>query len=252
MRETIIDETIKQKVFQQAIDIFAIPEIEKRKKMNSLPSNFIIDKVQIIFSLKSGRNYVRLNKEVKAIIRCKVNRGITKGEPIYEKDVDDIESIELAKGDSDYAHITILLFRGNWVISFDFKYNQKMARDHIEASREFYESAKDNLEKGRLRSFFENAFASAELCAKSILLSIPDKKILTNKSHDNTKTYFKNWASLGNVKVEYSTILSKLNSLRSSARYLVSDNYKKEDPKKILLIIKNMIEFSDKSNKVKL
>lgn len=242
-----MNEEIGQKVFQQAIDIFVTPEIERRKKMNKLSSNFKLEQIQIIFSSKSGRSYVRLNKEVKAIIKCKANKPIKKGDAVYENDVDRIESIELTKGDSNYGHITLLYFKGNWIVSFNFIYNKEEIKKHVEASKEFYESAKENLKKGRLRPLFENAFASAELLTKSILLSLPNKKLLGGKNHREKKDFLKNWANLGNVKIEYSTTLSRLYSLRSSARYLSSDDYKKEDPIKIINNLKKMIDFGEKS-----
>lgn len=244
-----MNEEIGQKVFQQVMDIFVMPEIERRKKINRLPSDFKLEKIQIVFSLKSGRNYVRLNKEVKAIIKCKINRSIKKGDMVYEKDVDEIESIELTKGDSNYGHITLLYFNSNWIISFDFIYNKDEIKKHIEASKEFYESAKENLEKGRLRPFFENAFASAELFTKSILLSLPNKELIEGKKHKERKDFLEGWANLGNIKIEFSTTLSKLYSLRSSARYLSSEEYKKENPDKIIGVLNEMIKFSEKSVK---
>jgi len=244
-----MDEKIKQKLFQQIIDIFVLPEIERRKEMNNLPSNFKLEKIQIIFSLKSGRNYVRLNKDVKAIIKCKVNKNIKEGDIVYEKDMDRIESIELKEIDSNYGHITLFFFKENWVISFDFRYNKEISKEHIQASKEFYESARDNLKNKRLRPFFEDAFASAELSAKSILLSLPDKKMLKGTSHRYRVSTFNNWANLGNVKIEFSTTLSKLNSLRSSARYLSSNNFTKDDPHKILSILNEMIKFAEESLK---
>ena len=173
-----MNEEIKQKVFQQVMDIFVSPEIERRRKERRIKDGTIISKIQIVFSLKNGRNEVRLNEEVKAVARVKASKSINKGDIVYENDLDNIQSIELTDEDSNCAHITLLLFKNNWIISFDFRYNKDISREHIEASKEFYESAKNNLEYERLRPFFENAFSSAELSAKSILLSLPDKKIL--------------------------------------------------------------------------
>jgi uncharacterized protein (UPF0332 family) len=244
-----MEDAIKQKVFQQAIDMFVVPEIERRKKIGKLSKKFILEKAQIIFSLNSGRNYVRLNDEVKAIIKCKINKSINKGDAVYEKDVDQIESVNLRDKDSNYGHITLLFLKGSWIVAFDFRYNKKISQEHIEASKEFCESSKENLKNKRLRPFFENAFASAELSAKSILLSIPSKEILKGKNHQNRISVFKNWADLGNVKIEFSTTLSKLNSLRDSARYLASNDFKKEDANKILSTIEEMIKFAEDSIK---
>jgi uncharacterized protein (UPF0332 family) len=237
------DDKAKQRVFQQVMDIFVNPEIERRRKMNELQSNLKLEKVQVIFSPKSGKNYVRLNNEVKAVIRCKVNKSIKKGDLVYDKDIDEIESIELTKGDLDYGHFTLLFFRGNWIISFDFIYNKKKIDEHIQASKEFYESAKENLKKERLRPFFENAFASAELFTKALILSLAQKE--NRRQHEYRKKFLEDWANLGNVKSEFSTTLSKLYSLRSSARYLSSNDFQKEETKPILLILEEMIKFSE-------
>lgn len=242
-----MNEEIGKKVFQQVMDIWINPEIERRKKLGKIDNSFILFKAQIVFSLDNGKNYVRLNNEVKAIAKCKVNKNKNKGEMVYEKDVDNIEKIELTDTDINCAHITLLLFKNNWIISFDSRYNKERAKEHIEASKEFYESAVDNLNKNRLRPFFEDAFACAELSAKSILLQFPDKKILHGRNHKNRIFKFENWAKLGNVKIEFSTTLSKLDSLRDSARYLHSNDFKNENPKEIISLLKEMINFAEKS-----
>lgn len=237
------DGETKQRIFQQAIDIFVSPEIERRKKANKLPANFMLEKAQIIFSSKNGRNYTRLNKEVKAIIKCKINKPVKKGEAVYDKDIDEIESINLTNNDLNYGHITLIYFRGSWIVSFDFIYNKKEIKKHLDASKEFYESAKDNLAKSRLRPFYENAFASAELFTKSILLSLPIKESSKGSKHKSRTDFLKNWANLGNVNPEFSTTLSKLYSLRSSARYLSSDDFKKEKPQEIINVLNDMVTY---------
>jgi uncharacterized protein (UPF0332 family) len=236
------DDETKQRVFQQVIDIFVNPEIERRKKINKLHSDFKLEKIQVIFP-PNKKPFVRFNNEVKAVIRCKVNKSIKKGDLVYDKDIDEIESIELAKGDLDYGHFTLLFFRGNWIISFDFIYNKNKIDEHIQASKEFYESAKENLKKERLRPFFENAFASAELFTKALILSLAQKE--NKRQHEYRKKFLEDWANLGNVKSEFSTTLSKLYSLRSSARYLSSNDYQKKETKPILLILEEMIKFSE-------
>ena len=65
-------EDIAQKLFQQTIDLWIKPEIDKRKTLNYLPKEFILKSAQIIFSLDGGCNKVRLNEEVKAVVKCKI------------------------------------------------------------------------------------------------------------------------------------------------------------------------------------
>lgn len=240
---------MKQRVFQQVMDIFVIPEMERRRKEGKIKDGTIISKMQIVFSLDKGTNVIRLNEEVKAIAEAKLNKPkkIEKGDVIYEVEVNAIENIKLTDEDLNCAHITLLLFKNNWIISFDFRYNKERVKAHIEASKEFYESAINSLDNDRLRPFYENAFASAELSAKGILLTLPDKKILEGKNHKDRINKFENWAKLGNVKIEFSTTLSSLSDLRDSARYLSSDKFKEENPHKIKVILKEMIDFTENS-----
>lgn len=240
-----MNEEIGQRVFQQVIDLWINPEIEKRMKFNKLTDNFKIEKVQIIFSLDRGWNKVRFNEEVKAIAKCKISKPKKKGEIVYEEDIKNIEKIELTDDDKNCGYITLILFKGHWIISFDARYNKKIIQEHIEASKEFFESAKENLYKNRLRPFFENSFACAELLAKSILLALPDKNILEGKNHKDRISIFENWTKLGNAKQEHSNILKRLNNLRPSARYLCSTEFRKEDTKIIIEELEKMIKFAE-------
>lgn len=240
-----MNEEMGQKVFQQVMDIFIIPEIERRRKEGKIKDGTVISKMQIVFSLDKEANEIRLNEEVKAIVRGKATKSIKKGDMVYENDIENIEKIELTDKDPNCAHITLLLFKNNWIISFDFRYNKEKVNEYIGASKEFYETAKESLEKNRVRAFFENAFASAELSATSILLTLPSKEILECRVHKKRLSQFNDWANLGNVKMDFGTTLSKLSSLRDSARYIHSDDFKKEDPNKIIPTLKEMVDFAE-------
>ena len=242
-----MDEEIRQRVFQQMLDIWIIPEIEKRKKQGQVSDKFVLSQAQIIFSLDKGFNKIRINEEVKAIVEGKATRDIKKGEVVYENDLEDINNVKLTDEDSNCAHITLLFFKGRWIISFDFRYNKEIIKEHIKASKEFYQSAIENLNNGRLRPFYEDSFGAAELSAKSILLAVPDEKILYGRNHLDKIIKLRNWAELGNVKMDFSTTLSKLKFLRDSARYLNSDAFKNENPNEFVPIIKEMIDFAEKS-----
>lgn len=135
--------------------------------------------------------------------------------------------------------------KGNWIISFDFRYDKKRAKERIEAAIEFLESAKENLNKNRLRPFYENCFACAELLTEAILMLFIDKTQLD--SHRSRIEKMQNWASLGNVRKDFSNTLKKLESLRSSVRYMSSTEFKKEEPVEYLRVIEEMIGFSKKS-----
>ncbi len=236
-----MDDEIKQRVFQQVIDLWVNPEIERRKKLGKIKEGLVLSKIQIVFSLERGYNKVRFNEEVK------VNRRIEKGEIVTENDVDEIKNIKLSDDDKNCAHITLLRFKDKWIIAFDARYHQKLRAEYLKASKEFYEGAIDNLEKGRLRVFYDNAFSSAELCVMSILLGWLKKDIIDNKKHHQRYSVFKNFTDLGNGKAVYSDILKELDGIRKSARYLTSNVYEQKDHYKISSTLKEMMGFAEKS-----
>jgi len=240
-----MDEETGQKVFQNVMNIFIIPEIEKRKKDRRIDNSFVLRAGQIVMSRDNG-NSVRLNGEVKAIAKSIAAKTIKKNDLVFEEDIKNIKELKLTEEDKNCAHITLLRFKDKWLIFTDFRYDQEDSKEHINASKEFYESAKENLKKKRLRPFYENSFASAELSTKASLMLFIDKKNLSN--HRNRTEHLEKWAELGNIPKNFSDTLKKLaTDLRYSARYLEGDAYKRENSAEIATTIKEMIEFSEKN-----
>jgi uncharacterized protein (UPF0332 family) len=241
-----MNDEIGEKVFQQVMDIWILPEIEKRKSLKRISQDFTLRAAQVVFSLDRNCCKIRLNGEVKAILLANLSENKNKGDPIYENEITNIETIKLTGDDPNVAHVTILRLADKWFLSYDFTYNKKRIKEHIEASEEFFESAEYCLSKSILRPFFENSFAAAELAAKAILLQLPDKDILSGKNHETRIEKFEKWSGLGNVKTEFSDTLKRLNALRSSARYMSSTDYRNEDCKKIIETVSDMIGFAKK------
>jgi len=240
-----MESEISKKVFDQVMSLWILPEIERRKKENIIKEGFMLSKAQILFSHYRSYPKIRLNQQVKAIAKGKANRDIEKGEIVYEKDIQDIENIQLTEQDPNYSHITLLLFKGKWFISFDFRYNKKRVKERLDASKEFLESARENINKNRLRPFFENSFACAELLTEALLIQLFQQELL--RSHKKRFNKIKAWAELGNVKEEYSDKLKKLWDLRGSARYMSSTEFKNENPKEYLDTLDEMYNFVEKS-----
>jgi hypothetical protein len=238
-----MEEEIGQKIFQQVMDIWVIPEIERRKYSGRIDQNFILNGAQIVFSFEWRFPKIRINDEIKAVMEGKINRDIKKGEKVYEKDLDSIESIKLTNEDSNCGHITILRFRDKWVVSFDANYNKKIRKEYLDASKEFYKSASENLDQNYLRVFYDNAFSSAELCALSILLSWSSKKIINDKKHYQRIEFFEKAAEVN--KTNHPKLLRKLKNLRQSARYLSNDDFQREKHEEIKSALKEMIDFAN-------
>ena len=159
-----------KKVFDQVINIWVNPEIERRIKRGWLKEDFRFSRVQIIFTPKQ-KTKIRFNDEIDVTARVRLKKSVVKGDEINNSDIDSVEKIEVNYPPNS-GHITLIRFLDEWIIIFDCKYNKEKIREFIAASKEFYESAKDNLEKGRLRPFFENCWASAELSSACHFLSL--------------------------------------------------------------------------------
>jgi len=240
-----MDDEIKKRVFQQVRDLWALPEIERRKEMGKIEDNFVLKGVQIVFSHDWSFPKIRLNEEVKAIVKSKVNRSVKAGETVYERDIYDIEDIQLTDQDPNCAHITLWLFKSSWYVSFDFRYNKDKAKEHLEAAKEFLNSARGNFKNNGLRPFFECSFACAELLTKALLMQF--FKISTLDNHNARLEGIKKWAELGNVKEDFSNKLHRLSKLRYSARYLFTEEFKQENPKEYLDTLDEMYDFVEKS-----
>jgi len=140
------------------------------------------------------------------------------------------------------AYILLILFKDKWVIKFDFRYYKETAKEHVEAAKEFYESSKENLIKKRFRPFYEECWAVAELLSACNFLLICQKY----DKHDKNIEKMKSWAELGNVKIKFSKVLEELYKLRSSARYMKSKDFEKEDHIEIINTLKEMFEFTER------
>ncbi len=227
------------------MELWVLPEIQKRKKENRISDKFSLKCAQIIFSKARGWNKVRLNNEVKAIMKVKANKPKNKGDAVYDSEITNIESIELTKQDPNCGHITLLQLNGLWIVSFNFVYNKAKSKERIVAASEFLESAEENIKNNRLRPFFENSFACAELLTEAILITFFNQTDLTN--HRSRLSKMQGWAKLGNVKPEFPSTLKRLTSLRSSARYMSSTEFRSINPQNIIKNLHEMKEFAIKS-----
>lgn len=176
---------------------------------------------QIVMSVNQPIE-IRLNDEVRAIMLAKplVNTAsLTKGMPIYWDQLGPIEAIELTTADANAAHITLVLARGGWLVSFDFRYNAAIIGDLLEGAHQFLEAAKSAEHRKHYRSCMENLFAAAELTARARLTLMPDSKILHGANHRHIHAGINSQARLGNVDRCFVDLLNDLARRRKGARY---------------------------------
>lgn len=234
-------------LFSQLMEIFIMPEVKRRQEIGELDKPLDLRAAQIIFFPDSRKPQVRVNSEIKAIAKAKLRPGTSKkpGDPIFNHEVEGLEEIGLTeKDDPDCAHATLLRIGDRWVISFDFRYNKALSKQHIETAKKFYESAKFSFDQENWEPFIDTLFSATELTAKSILLSIYDPKLCKKATHKGIQVKYNRFADLGSVKPDYRQILNKLSGLRGNARYLKGEiSISKRDAKESLDTVKSMIEY---------
>ena len=232
--------------FKQLMELFIIPEIRRRKEAGKLNESFELYAAQIIFFPDGRKPLVRINSEMKAVAKIKLKSGISKkvSEPIFIHELEGLEELNLTEEDDlDCGHATLFRIGNRWIMVFDFRYNRKLSKKHIEVAKQFYEAAEFSFSRKNWSAFIDNLFSTVELLAKSILLSTPAPELRKKSSHKAIKTEFNRFTNLKNIDPVYCEIFNKLYNLRSRARYLKGDFSISEDEAcKLLDIVDKMME----------
>lgn len=232
------------RLLRQFIDLYFMPEITKRQDAGTLPKPLDFRVGQVLFFVDRKEPEVRINSEVKALAKVRAETSKQPGDPVYEREVTSIRELHLTdEDDPDCGHATFLRLGDRWHIFFDFRYNKALSREHIQAAKQFYESAEYSATKGNWRPFVDSLFNAAELCAKAELLFTPDKRFRKNADHKTVKKRYNLWADLGNVKAEFRDTFNKLYALRDRARYLKGKlSISTEEAKQLLKTVNSMID----------
>lgn len=217
------DVNLGQALLEQTLQLWIQPELARRQSLGTLAHDFQLRQAQVLLEVDRPP-IVRLNEEVRAVVRAVAQRAIQPGEEVGEEDLGDISTILLTDADPNAGHVTMVLHRGAWWIAFDFRYNAGRVNEHIQAAREFLDSATADLDASRLRSFCESLLAAAELLAKARLLQLPEPKVLRSKTHGTISSEFNRWArSWPDLHSGFAGVFNRLQDLRGRARYLRGD-----------------------------
>ncbi len=218
-QDNIVSKEIGKNLLNQVFEFWVNPEIERRRQNKILPKNFKLRMAQIVMNVGKPP-IIRLNDEIKAQLVVRVTRNVVAGDPVSTADIDEIENLKLTEDDPDAGHITIILHKNRWFISFNFHYNSSKVRNHIEAAHEFLETAQNALTSKRYRAFYENIFCAVELISKAWLLRMPVQKLLSSKNHSLIHSEINRHAKLGNIYKDYSKMFNEISEVRPRSRYL--------------------------------
>ena len=178
-----MDEEFIQNLMQQVHELWINPEIERRREAGRLPDDCAMD-AQVIMNLDTDAPEVRFNEEVKVLAEAEWAREVEYGEDITEADGESIRELVLTDHDPNAGHLTMVLFKGRWIIAFDFRYNATRTAATLNAAREFLDGATFALDQHHMRTFADDLFSATELMAKGMLLMGADKELLKSKKHE--------------------------------------------------------------------
>lgn len=219
-----MDEEKGRRAFEQFIDLFFRPEIERRRAEGKPPERLMLTKAQVVFYADGRKPDVRLNDEVKAVAKVNFKPGAVAGKRpgdlIMADEIEDIAEVMLPDTDDpDAGHATFIQVGGRWCMAFDFRYNKALSERHLSDAREFLEAARHCLDRSAWSAFADNLFSAAELAARALLLMLPDPKFRSKATHKAIHARFNSFAKLGNVPPSGRAVFNKLSALRPPARY---------------------------------
>lgn len=144
-----LDDEAWQRTMEQIYTLFIEPELEQRRDAGELPDDFELEKIQVIMGVDRPTE-VRFNDETAIMADAEVEPPVEKGEQL-ELSPDQVHRLRPTAQDPNAAHITMLRAGSGWKVSFDFRYNAERVARHLEAAREFVDTAAMCLDEGRLR-----------------------------------------------------------------------------------------------------
>ena len=139
---SVDDLEMSKRIFDQAMELWIQPELERREKMEELPPDFVLEKAQVVMNLNKPIE-VRFNNEVTLILEVKLKKGIApiqKGDSVLYSQIEKVVGSRLTEVDPNAAHLSLVRFGKKWIILFDFRYNGEIVREHINLAGMFLET----------------------------------------------------------------------------------------------------------------
>lgn len=229
-------------VFNNMHELFFNPEIAKRKEQNLLSEDFTLVAAQAILFPDGRPHIVRLNNEVS--VEVKLKKGVDKDVEDFWPSNSEVEYVKLNEQEFlDCGHVTLILFKDGFQLSFDFHYNKQICAEHLTVAKQFLETSKFALENDFVFAFIDNSFSAIELLAKTNLL-IEANQNMRGKTYHNTikaafNLRFRN--SQTQFEINRREIFNRLSNARNAARYLEGNlTFSRSELESINLTIEEM------------
>ena len=214
------DKALVENLFNQVMEIWILPEIDRRQLAGTLPKPVDLRRAQVLLSIGDVPQ-VRLNDEVKAIMEGRLKVAKEEGELIYADEVESIEFVGLLEEDQNFAHITMTCIDNGWHIACNFLYETRDAKAALALGKEFLDSATADAASQRMRSSVNNLFIAAEQIARAALILRPlEGGYRKAKTHRPLGAAINRYSKIeGIIPAEYAAAYNKVNGLVAKARY---------------------------------
>lgn len=208
-------------VFENMNELFFNPEIAKRKEQNLISDDFTLLAAQALLFPDGRPHIVRLNDEVS--VEVKLKKGVDKKVKDLWPSRNEIEYIKLNEEEFlDCGHVTMILFKDGFQISFDFSYNKQICAEHLSVAKQFLKTSKFALDNDFIFSFIDNSYSTIELLAKTNLLIEANQNMRGKTSHKTIKAAFnlRHKNTQNQFELSRRQIFNDLSDARKAARYL--------------------------------
>jgi hypothetical protein len=166
---------------------------------------------------------------------AKIKRAVNKGETVYDKDIENIKKLYLTDEEKDFGHITIVLFKGHWVIGFSFIYDVTKSKELLEIGQAYLKTPENDYHTQNFRPMVESLSVAAENLAKARIYLLPDESIRKAKKHGLVWSKVNLYSKTSNIiTTNFKDTFNKLQTIRDNARYNPAFTFNPKDAKKML------------------
>jgi hypothetical protein len=219
------DQETKVRLTQSTLRDIVYPEVLERARNGSLPPDFRLRMAHVLMYAEQSGNEVLLNDDVRFLAHVSLSekKQIKQKHQVAVADADIKDILGLypsKKNNPNAAHIMLLKFRGSWHHACNLVYNIELVKKMFKQSTEFFETAKDSLDRKRWGASVDNLYSSTELGIQSLLLLMHQGKFSIHQDHDSTNKLFAGYITNSNLDPKYADHFSELRKLGRKGRYL--------------------------------
>lgn len=208
----------------------------------NLPEKFHIDSVRIELFADSSKNTFTFNQDAKILGNFVLAepKAFKKGDPVFQKDIKEINSVHIEDRDPNSALMLFVLFSDEWYGVIDLIYNRENALGKHEAAQEYIETAMSNFKNSKFKPFYNDLWTAYELLTESILLLHNQLKL--KDSHKKISKLLKGFCEIHNL--HFYDDYKQIEFIRTSVRY--GPPYKKQSDmeQNALKYLTSLMDFS--------